>query len=188
MVGDLTQSALGLADEEVERLTGKIDHFYHLAAVYDMEADEEAHRLANIEGTVHAVELANRLEVGCFHLASSIAAAGLFKGTWREDMFEEAENLDQHPYFRTKHESERIVREQALRPWRVYRPGIVVGDSRTGQMDKIDGPYYFFKVIQRLRTAAALGPDDRLRRQADQHGAGRLRRRRDRSHQPRARP
>ena len=40
-------------------------------------------------------------------------------------------------------------------PWRVYRPAIVVGHSQTGEMDKIDGPYYFFKVIQRLRDAAA---------------------------------
>jgi len=152
VVGDLTRPALGISDEDIERLTGNVDHFFHLAAVYDMEADDEAHRLANIEGTAHAVDVANRLEVGCFHLASSIAAAGLFKGTWREDMFDEAENLDQHPYFRTKHESERIVREQIERPWRVYRPGIVVGDSRTGEMDKIDGPYYFFKVIQRLRA------------------------------------
>jgi NAD(P)-dependent dehydrogenase (short-subunit alcohol dehydrogenase family) len=152
VVGDLTQPNFGIADHEVEQLQGRIDHFYHLAAVYDMEADDEAHRIANIEGTIHAVELANRLEVGCFNLASSIAAAGLFKGTWREDMFEEAEDLDKHPYFRTKHESERIVRDQVQRPWRVYRPGIVVGDSRTGEMDKVDGPYYFFKVIQRLRN------------------------------------
>ena len=152
VVGDLNQPGLGIADAEIDRLKGTVDHFYHLAAVYDMEADDEAHRLANVEGTMHAVELANRLEVGCFHLASSIAAAGLFKGTWREDMFDEAEDLDRHPYFRTKHESERIVREQLQRPWRVYRPGIVVGDSHTGEMDKIDGPYYFFKLIQRLRS------------------------------------
>ena len=43
------------------------------------------------------------------------------------------------------------MREDCQVPWRVYRPGIVVGDSRTGEMDKIDGPYYFFKLIQRLR-------------------------------------
>ena len=94
--------------------------------------------------------LAEALQVGCLHLTSSIAAAGLYEGVFREDMFEEAENLD-HPYFRTKHESEGIVRKECRRPWRVYRPGIVVGDSRTGEMDKIDGPYYFFKAIQKLR-------------------------------------
>jgi NAD(P)-dependent dehydrogenase (short-subunit alcohol dehydrogenase family) len=152
VVGDLTQPLLGVDEAEIERLTGKVDHFFHLAAVYDMEADSEEIRITNIEGTIHAVELANRIEAGCFHLTSSIAAAGLFKGTWREDMLEEAEDLDRHPYFRTKHESEKLAREQLTVPWRVYRPGIVVGDSRTGEMDKVDGPYYFFKVIQRLRN------------------------------------
>ena len=66
-------------------------------------------------------------------------------------MFDEAQDLDNHPYFRTKHDSEGVVRKQCKRPWRVYRPGIVVGDSETGEMDKIDGPYYFFKLIRRIR-------------------------------------
>ncbi len=151
VIGDLGQPMLGVSEKEIKALTGKIGHFFHLAAVYDMEADEEAMRSANIDGTVHAVELANQLEAGCFELASSIAVAGLYKGVWREDQFEEAENLDTHAYFRTKHESERVVREQSTRPWRAYRPGIVVGNSETGVMDKVDGPYYFFKLIKRLR-------------------------------------
>jgi NAD(P)-dependent dehydrogenase (short-subunit alcohol dehydrogenase family) len=82
---------------------------------------------------------------------SSIAAAGLYEGTFSEDMFEQAEGLD-HPYFSTKHEAERIVRTECRVPWRIYRPGIVVGQSDTGEMDKIDGPYYFFKPIQKLRN------------------------------------
>jgi len=151
VVGDISQPELGVSGEVIQELTGNIGHFFHLAAVYDMEASEESMQIANIDGTIHAVELANRLEVGCFELASSIAVAGLYKGTWREDQFDEAENLDTHAYFRTKHESERVVREQSARPWRVYRPGIVVGNSETGQMDKVDGPYYFFKLIKRLR-------------------------------------
>jgi NAD(P)-dependent dehydrogenase (short-subunit alcohol dehydrogenase family) len=86
-------------------------------------------------------------------MVSSIAAAGLFRGTFLESMFDEAEDLDTHPYFRTKHESERVVRDESTRSWRVYRPGIVVGHSETGEMDKIDGPYYFFKLIRRIRNA-----------------------------------
>ncbi|HEX5676103.1 MAG TPA: SDR family oxidoreductase, partial [Azonexus sp.] len=85
-----------------------------------------------------------------FHLFSSIASAGLFEGLFREDMFDEAEGLE-HPYFRTKHDSEGIVRRECSIPWRIFRPALVVGDSRTGEMDKIDGPYYFFKLIQKLR-------------------------------------
>lgn len=152
VVGDLTQPMLGLDEATIDDLTGKIDHFFHLAAIYDMEADNEAIRVANVEGTIHAVEFANRAKVGCFDLASSIAVAGLYKGVWREDMFEEAEDLNRHAYFSTKHESELIVREQLEVPYRIYRPGIVVGNSETGEMDKVDGPYYFFKLIQRLRA------------------------------------
>ena len=78
-----------------------------------MTADAETQEIANVEGTRHAVELAGAIEAGCFHQVSSIAAAGLYRGDWREDMFDEAEKLDTHPYFRTKHESERVVREES---------------------------------------------------------------------------
>jgi NAD(P)-dependent dehydrogenase (short-subunit alcohol dehydrogenase family) len=98
------------------------------------------------------VQLAEAIEARRFHMVSSIAAAGLYKGTFNEDMFDEAEKVDNHPYFQTKHESEAVVREECEVPWRVYRPGIVVGHSETGEIDKIDGPYYFFKVLQRARN------------------------------------
>jgi NAD(P)-dependent dehydrogenase (short-subunit alcohol dehydrogenase family) len=153
IVGDLSQPGLGVSDADLERLRGEIDHLFHLAAIYDMTADAESQRMANVEGTRHMVEFAETVEAGCVHMVSSIAAAGLYKGVWREDMFEEAQDLDNHPYFRTKHDSEGIVRSECTRPWRVYRPGIVVGDSETGEMDKVDGPYYFFKLIRRLRGA-----------------------------------
>jgi NAD(P)-dependent dehydrogenase (short-subunit alcohol dehydrogenase family) len=149
--GDLTQPGLAIAEEDLVAMRGEIDHFFHLAAIYDITADADAQYVANVEGTRHAVELAGALDAGCFHHVSSIAAAGLYRGVWTEDMFDEAERLDNNPYFRTKHEAERLVREDSPRPWRVYRPGIVVGDSRTGAIDKIDGPYYFFKSLQRAR-------------------------------------
>jgi NAD(P)-dependent dehydrogenase (short-subunit alcohol dehydrogenase family) len=151
IAGDLSQPGLGVSEEDLLTLRGDVDHFFHLAAIYDMTAGAEAQEIANVEGTRHAVELAGSIEAGCFHQISSIAAAGLYRGEWREDMFEEAEKLDTHPYFRTKHEAERVVREECSRPWRVYRPGIVVGDSRSGEIDKVDGPYYFFKLLQRAR-------------------------------------
>jgi len=148
--GDLTSKKLGVAAETVKLLKGQIDHFYHLAAVYDLGADEASQIAVNIEGTRNTVELAKAIDAGHFHHVSSIAAAGLYEGVFREDMFEEAENYD-HPYFMTKHESEKIVRKECKVPWSVYRPAMVVGDSTTGEMDKIDGPYYFFKLIQRMR-------------------------------------
>ena len=151
IAGNLGQPGLGVSEEDLLTLRGDVDHFFHLAAIYDLTAGAEAQEIANVEGTRHAVELAGAVEAGCFHQVSSIAVAGLYRGEWREDMFEEAERLDVNPYFRTKHESERVVREECARPWRVYRPGIVVGDSRSGEIDKVDGPYYFFKLLQRAR-------------------------------------
>jgi NAD(P)-dependent dehydrogenase (short-subunit alcohol dehydrogenase family) len=152
VIGDLSQEHLGCGDQIAE-LKGKVDHFFHLAAIYDMTADAESQRVANVEGTREAVKLAKELDAKHFHMVSSIAAAGLYKGTFTEDMFEEAEKVDNHPYFQTKHESEAVVREESEVPWRVYRPGIVVGHSETGEMDKVDGPYYFFKLLQRARNA-----------------------------------
>ena len=148
--GDLTSRKLGVSAEDVKKLKGQIDHFHHLAAVYDLSADAESQAAVNIEGTRNTVEFAKAIDAGHFHHVSSIAAAGLYEGVFREDMFEEAEGLD-HPYFLTKHESEKIVRQDCKMPWTVYRPAMVVGDSETGEMDKIDGPYYFFKLIQRMR-------------------------------------
>jgi NAD(P)-dependent dehydrogenase (short-subunit alcohol dehydrogenase family) len=148
--GDLTSKKLGVSADAIKGLKGQIDHLYHLAAVYDLQADEESQVQVNIEGTRNAVEFAKAIDAGHVHHVSSIAAAGLYEGVFREDMFDEAEGLD-HPYFLTKHESEKIVRKESKVPWTVYRPAMVVGDSRTGEMDKIDGPYYFFKLIQRMR-------------------------------------
>jgi NAD(P)-dependent dehydrogenase (short-subunit alcohol dehydrogenase family) len=148
--GDLRSPELGVSKADIKTLSKNIDHFFHLAAIYDMTASAEEQMAVNVDGTRNAVNLANTLGAKCFQHTSSIVAAGLFEGVFREDMFEEAEGLDQ-PYFATKHESEKVVRQECKVPWRVYRPGMVVGDSKTGEMDKIDGPYYFFKLIQRIR-------------------------------------
>jgi thioester reductase-like protein len=150
VVGDLGKKNLGVAEADLKKLKGKVEHMFHLAAIYDIKASAESQQEANVEGTRHAVQFAQAAAVGCLHHVSSIAAAGLYDGVFREDMFEEAEDLD-HPYFKTKHDSEGIVRRECKRPYRIYRPGFVVGDSKTGYIDKIDGPYYFFKLLQKMR-------------------------------------
>ncbi len=148
--GDMTKPKCGLTPTQVRNLSGKIKHFFHLAAIYDLSASAEAQQAANIDGTQHALDLAAAIKTGVFHHTSSIAAAGLYPGIFREDMFDEAEGLDD-PYLRTKHDSEGLVRNEKRLKWRIYRPGMVVGDSKTGQIDKIDGPYYFFTLIKKLR-------------------------------------
>ena len=162
LVGDLTDPLLGVEPAERDRLRGGVDHFVHLAAVYDMTASEEANRRANIGGTQEALALATDLRVGTFHQVSSVAVAGDHRGPFTESMVDEGQRLPS-PYHATKFEAERLVREQTDVPWRVYRPAIVVGHSRTGEMDKVDGPYYFFPAIARLATLPQwlplIGPD-----------------------------
>jgi NAD(P)-dependent dehydrogenase (short-subunit alcohol dehydrogenase family) len=150
VVGDLGKPGLGVAKSWVKQHRGEIDHFFHLAAVYDMTASDELNEQLNVGGTRHALDLAEALDTGVFHQVSSIAAAGDYHGVFDETMFEAGQSLPS-PYHRTKFESERAVREESAVPWRVYRPAVVVGHSETGAMDKIDGPYYFFPLFKRMR-------------------------------------
>ena len=152
VTGDLTQPLLGVSALDRRAISGGIDHFFHLGALYDLNAADADLVGANVLGTRHALDLAHEIQAARFHLFSSIAVAGRYRGTFTERMFEEAEGLDL-PYFRTKHESESLVRTTCRVPWRIYRPGMVVGHSRSGVMDKIDGPYYLFKAIQTLRDS-----------------------------------
>ena len=150
VAGDLSEPGLGVSDADKQALQG-VDHFFHLAAIYDMTADEERNRRLNVLGTQNAVDLANELGAKRFHHVSSIAVAGMHEGLFTEDDFDVGQKLE-HPYHRTKFEAEKLVRQSVKGPWRVYRPAIVVGNSKTGEMDKIDGPYYFFKAIQKVRN------------------------------------
>ncbi|MGV9331683.1 SDR family oxidoreductase [Nocardia sp. NPDC003726] len=145
LIGDLTAEGLGLACEAPQA-----DHIVHLGAVYDMTADEDTAHAANVTGTRSVLALATELGAVLHHV-SSVAVAGDHKGKFFEEDFDLGQQLTS-PYHRTKFAAEKLVRESRGVRWRVYRPAIIVGDSRTGEMDKIDGPYYFFGAIARLAT------------------------------------
>jgi len=151
--GDITTPGL-VSPADFKKLQGKIDHVFHLAAVYDMNMDDATGDRINNEGTRNLVAFVNELggKVKLHHASSVAVAGGDFHGRFTEDMFDEGQRVA-HPYFRTKFQSEQIVREETKVPFRIYRPGAVVGHSETGEMDKIDGPYYFFKTIQKLSYA-----------------------------------
>ena len=150
VVGDLSADRLGIDDDVRAQLRGHVDHVVHLAALYDITASDEASVKANVDGTRHVIELAADIHAACLHHVSSVAVAGDHKGVFTEDMFDVGQRLPT-PYHRTKFEAERLVRDEHAVPWRVYRPAIVVGHSETGEMDKIDGPYYLFPVINKLK-------------------------------------
>ncbi|MBJ7355388.1 MAG: SDR family oxidoreductase, partial [Thermoleophilaceae bacterium] len=147
VTGDITEPHLGLSQADRERIKN-VDHFLHLGAVYDITAGDQINRETNVGGTINAVRLANSLDHATFHHISTIAVAGRYNGVFREDMFDAGQKLE-FPYDRTKFEAEQIVREELTTPKRIYRLAIVVGDSKTGAIDKIDGPYLIFKWLKR---------------------------------------
>jgi len=155
LVGDLTAADLGLTDEAITEL-GAVDHVVHCAAIYDITADDASQRAANVEGTRAVIDLSRRLDATLHHV-SSIAVAGTYRGEFTEDDFDVAQELPT-PYHQTKFEAELLVRSTPGLRYRVYRPAVVVGDSRTGEMDKIDGPYYFFGLLAKLAALPRFTP------------------------------
>jgi thioester reductase-like protein len=144
LVGDIRAPQLGLSGFQ-----GGVDHLVHVAAAYDLTADHRAVWETNVLGTANVVAFANQIGAGCLHHTSTIGVAGRNRGRFSEADLERGQLLD-NPYFRSKWYAERILRALARVPTRIYRPGVVVGDSRTGAMTKVDGAYYALAGLRRL--------------------------------------
>ncbi|MEO8813993.1 MAG: SDR family oxidoreductase, partial [Mycobacterium sp.] len=155
LVGDLTAADLGLTDAVVDEL-GVVNHVLHCAAIYDVTAGAAEQQAANVEGTRAVIGLARRLDATLAHV-SSIAVAGEYPGEFTEADFDIGQRLPT-PYHQTKFEAEQLVRSEPGLRYRVYRPAVVVGDSRTGEMDKVDGLYYFFPLLAKLAVLPGLTP------------------------------
>lgn len=153
LVGDLTAPGLGIDDHDD---LGEVDHVVHCAAIYDMTVAEAVQYAANVEGTSAVIDAALAWDATLHHL-SSIAVAGDFDGEYTEDDFDVGQDLPS-PYHRTKFEAEQLVRTEPGLRMRIYRPAVVVGDSRTGEMDKADGPYYFFPILAKLAALPGFTP------------------------------
>src|SRR5271166_3529337 len=92
--GDISKPDLGVSAKDARKLKGRISHFFHLAAVYDLTAEPAQVVATNVAGVASTLAFAKSMKAGCFHHVSSIAAAGLYEGVFREDMFEEARGLE----------------------------------------------------------------------------------------------
>jgi thioester reductase-like protein/short-subunit dehydrogenase involved in D-alanine esterification of teichoic acids len=155
LVGDLTEANLGLSAQALAELSS-VEHVVHCAAIYDITAGEAEQREANVEGTRRVIGVARQLDATLHHV-SSIAVAGTYRGEYSEADFDVAQDLPT-PYHRTKFEAEQLVRSEPGLRHRIYRPAVVVGDSHTGEADKIDGPYYFFPMFGKLAKLPSFTP------------------------------
>ena len=149
--GDLSQARMGLSASELSVLSDA-GHCFHIAALYDIEADAERLAQTNVDGTKHLLEaLRGAGFEGRLHHVSSVAVAGDYENTFTESMFDEGQGFP-HPYHRSKYDSEKLVRASGL-DYRIYRPSGVVGDSKTGAIDKIDGVYFSFDAMRKIAHA-----------------------------------
>jgi thioester reductase-like protein len=147
--GDITQRDLGIAPARARELRRRVRETYHLAAVYDLAVSREVGRRVNVEGTKNLLEfLAGVKEHERLHYVSTAYVSGTARGTFRETDLDVGQGFKNF-YEETKFQAEVEVARSPL-PKTVYRPGIVVGDSRTGETGKFDGPYFAMRAMERL--------------------------------------
>ena len=148
LVGDICDMDLGLSSAEYRALSNQLTWIHHLAGIYFMGIDDDTARRVNVTGTRTVLELARdatRLE-RVVHWSTAMVS-GDRRGTFYEEDLEAGQKFH-NAYERTKYEAEKLVRA-AMRqlPITIVRPGIIVGDTATGQIDKLDGPYYLMVLI-----------------------------------------
>jgi thioester reductase-like protein len=148
--GDIADRRLGLPDDAYERLTADTTVAYHLAAIYNLAVPLEIAQAVNVEGTGNVLELCARCQkLERLNYVSTAYVAGDRKGVVYEHELTLGQGFKNH-YESTKFQAELWVREWMDRvPTTIYRPAIVIGDSRTGETQKFDGPYYMLRTIAR---------------------------------------
>lgn len=141
--GDVTKMHLGLSGAEYKRLVSHVTEIWHVAGLYDLSADAATLRAVNLEGTRGVLELARASRrLDRLHHFSTAYVSGDREGVILEDELDIGQGFHD-PYERAKFHAERLVRRAMPDlPATVYRPSIVVGDSRTGEVDRFQGPYY----------------------------------------------
>jgi len=166
--GDITRPGLGLDSGEAAAIAADTVEVYHLAAVYDLSVPRPPAMRINFEGTRNVLDLAAdcpRLER--FQYVSTCYVSGRYSGIFGEDDLDKGQEFNNY-YEETKYLAEAEVQERMRGglPATVYRPAIVVGDSRTGETQKFDGPYYVIRWVLRqplVATVPVVGDPRRTR-------------------------
>ncbi|MGZ4269918.1 MAG: SDR family oxidoreductase [Solirubrobacteraceae bacterium] len=164
--GDITKARLGLDGATHERLAGETVAVHHLAAIYDLAVRPSIAERVNIVGTAMVLDFCRacpRLER--HNYVSTAYVAGMRTGDVLESELDEGQEFKNH-YESTKFAAEVLVRASMGEgvPTTIYRPAIVVGDSRTGETQKFDGPYYMLRTLAALKRGplGQLGNPDAL--------------------------
>lgn len=152
--GDITQPDLGLGAGGLPDVT----EVFHLAAVYDLGVSRKLALSVNVDGTRHMLDAA----AGCpelerFHHVSTCYVSGRHPGLFRETDLDVGQRFNNY-YEETKYLAEALVQSRMADglPATIYRPAVVVGDSRTGATRKYDGPYPVIRLLLRQGRVAVM--------------------------------
>lgn len=152
ILGDVSNNDVLDTVGGVEDLPEDIESVIHLAAIYDLEVSLSSAYANNVVGTQNIIYLIQRMkQLKYYHHVSTYAVSGLYDGEFQEEQIDSNVVFPDF-YARTKMQAEYLVRHALMKDTkvRIYRPGIVIGDSQTGEMDKVDGPYYFLRLFNKL--------------------------------------
>lgn len=162
VVGDITARGLGIDAPRAKALKKELAEAYHLAAVYDLAVSREVGRRINVEGTKNVLEfLQDAPHLDRLHYVSTAYVSGTARGVFRETDLDVGQGFKNF-YEETKFQAEVEVARSAV-PRTIYRPGVVVGDSKSGETGKFDGPYFVLRAMERLPspgTFVRLGAGD----------------------------
>ena len=154
--GDRVRIVEGDITRRIDVPTDNIEEIYHLAAIYDLSVSREVGMRINVEGTRNVLDFAERCRsLRRFQYVSTCYVSGRYDGVFREDDLEVGQRFNNF-YEETKFLAEVEVRKRKGLPYIIYRPSVVVGDSRTGETQKFDGPYFVIRWILRNPRIAVL--------------------------------
>ncbi|RDI47702.1 SDR family oxidoreductase [Falsibacillus pallidus] len=150
--GDITKNKIGVEDSDWDHLVERIDYIWHLAAIYDLAVPRDIAQKVNVEGTQNVNEFVkNCTRLKRYVYFSTAYVAGDRTGILKEDELIRPKGFHNY-YEETKFEAEILVEQlKGEVPVTIIRPGIVKGDSKTGETVKFDGPYFIMNMLHRLR-------------------------------------
>jgi nucleoside-diphosphate-sugar epimerase len=144
--GDITQPIQAPTD---------VSEIYHLAAIYDLAVRRDVGMRINVDGTHNMLDFAESCRsLRRFHYVSTCYVSGRYDGVFREADLDVGQSFNNY-YEETKFLAEAEVRTRSL-PATIYRPSVVVGNSKTGETQKFDGPYFVIQWIMRQPGVAIL--------------------------------
>ncbi|ASS75415.1 3-beta hydroxysteroid dehydrogenase [Tumebacillus algifaecis] len=148
IAGNITETGLAIGEDYLDELEDRVTHVFHLAAVYDLAVPQDIAYRVNVQGTEQVCQFVRRLHnLRRFVYFSTAYVSGDRTGRILETELSVGQQFKNH-YEATKYEAE--LRVQELRsdlPVTIIRPGIVMGDSKTGETAKFDGPYFVMRFL-----------------------------------------